>query len=461
MTSKNRWKRWRLRFTLRGFFVVVTLLAIIAAWVFDAGNRHYAAYTTLKAIKGVEVHARPVSWMRWLYPDYAEAHYPFLRVYQVDVDAEAFSREELPYHLKRMNGIGTLHFSARDGKKFDIDACSKLWENVVVDKLHIASVTFNPSSYTKPLLASELAVYNSDRIEHFVPTIIASKSLKKVILGKYLQDDFLQELSKIPNIAEIHLNDAFEWNNGSILSDRCLEFCSACRNLKVLRIAGANGAALTDSGVEHMAKLNGLEELELPARYLTSKSVDTPWRMPYLKSLRLYDLPEDSSLVREIHKLGHLEELSVAAELTPEVVNQLHLIPKLRTLTADRVPLKSMIDYALKSPRFEFFQPSRGNKFDRNFFLALACNGVSLDQDEFYTNNFSEVAGCLKYPANLNCYRAEIKEGFTDADLKQLAQSPELEQLWLESETISDQGLSHLSSAKSLGSLEIRSRTHL
>jgi RNA polymerase sigma factor (sigma-70 family) len=250
------------------------------------------------------------------------------------------------------------------------------------------------------------------------------KKLRKLDLNfNKLGPATLELLIELPELTSLHIYDT------GPVDDRVCELCSRAPNLKQLALS-ENTAAVTDRGVESLAKLRHLENLALRSSpKVTDAGLAAIAGMTRLKTLRLSGLPS----------------------VTPEGMKQIGKLTDLRMLNINVVPMDAGSVRTLTSL----------TKLEDFALWSVASHPLPLDSLGALRSlrrirtNMSLSSSAIRALARLQNLESITDELFeiTDEDLTHLAKLTNLKVLILGSDKITAASLPTLAKMKSLREL--------
>jgi hypothetical protein len=215
------------------------------------------------------------------------------------------------------------------------------------------------------------------------------------------------------------------------VDDRLCELCSRLKNLKELQL-WENTAAVTDRGLEHLAKLEHLENLYLRGSpHVTDAGLAKIARLKHLRKLQLRDL----------------------RSVTPEGMKILGKLTELRSLEIDSVRMDEASVRSL-TPLTKLENLLLWGVNNRETPIALDCLGELRSLRTFRTQmpvSSSAIRALARLP-ELESITDELFE-ITDEDLAHLARLPKLKTLVLASPKVTAAALPTLAKMTSLREL--------
>lgn len=150
-----------------------------------------------------------------------------------------------------------------------------------------------------------------------------------VYSGPAVDDAVLEQCAKLTKLEELRLSE-----NTRAVTDRGLEHLARLKELRNVKLFEAEG--VTDAGLARLAGLPHLEELSLRGlRSVTPRGMDVLARLPELRRLEIDYVPMDGRCLRSLGALTKLETLllwSVGPDPTPaEALAGLRSLRRFRT----------------------------------------------------------------------------------------------------------------------------------
>jgi hypothetical protein len=192
----------------------------------------------------------------------------------------------------------------------------------------IETITDNPNeelSYIGELTKLEtLEVHYSELGDSGLIAIEGMVGLKRLSLnGSYkLTDAGLEYLAGLKSLEDLDLSNTPLRGTG----------LSWLRGLKKRKKLDLSGSEMRDAQLVHVAAFGGLEELDLGSTPLTFESVRQLSQLTRLRKLDLYGTRIDDSRLADLAAIGSLEELDLGA--TKVTSKSLHELSRLTRLTA-------------------------------------------------------------------------------------------------------------------------------
>jgi hypothetical protein len=300
-------------------------------------------------------------------------------------------------HLARCTNLRVLHLGGLDLTDRSLATIGKLTS---LEELHLDS--------------NEIT---GDGLRH----LVGLKNLRRLDLSfNPLRDDVFETLAKLSELT--YLSTYF---TGTV-DDRVLELCSRLTKLETLKLSERT-QAVTDRGLEHVARLKNLKNFELRE----AKAVT------------------DAGIVR-LAELVHLQDVSLRSlrGVTPRGIEVVGKLPELRHLAIDDIPMDDASIRSLASLK----------KLERLLLWSVAHEPRSLEPlgqlrslRDFRTNQVVSSAAIrelAKLP-DLESIMDELTE-VTDEDLTHLARLTKLRNLVLGSDKVTAESLPTLAKMKSL-----------
>jgi Leucine-rich repeat (LRR) protein len=306
-------------------------------------------------------------------------------------------------HLPRLKNLRVLMAGGLGLTDRSLEAIGQLTslEELALDSNRLAGKELGRLAGLKKLRRLTLDFNSLDRkaLQDFLPALpnLTHLSLRNVF---DLDDNILEACGRMTNLVELHLPE-----NGSAVTDRGLEHLARLKSLKNFELRGSRN--VTDAGFARLFTLTALEDLSLrDLLRVTPRGVDGLGRLGRLRKLQLDNVSMDDASVRSMGSLKQLEDLL------------------LWTVSFEPLSLEPL--GALRSLRY----------FRTNMPVSsTAIRGLAkLESLERITDELTEV---------------------TDEDLKQLAKLPKLQMLMLGSPHVTAASLPTLAKMTSLRNLYV------
>jgi Leucine-rich repeat (LRR) protein len=254
--SKRGKRRW-VRYSLRAFLVVVTLICIVVGWEASRARRQGEAVREVERLGGV---------VRF--------------DYQLDEKGALVSDAEPPAPAWLRDALGEEHF--RRVIALDLSyGGPRLGENQITDE-RLAILGGVPDLTTLELgrelgitddglvhlrhlkKLKTLYLYNTGVEGPGLQHLSRLRNLESINLhGAPLTDEGLRHLAKLPRLKWIHLG-------GTRITDEGLKHLAGAQSLREVQLSDTD---VTDAGLEHVKRLSGLNSLSLARTLVTAKGV--------------------------------------------------------------------------------------------------------------------------------------------------------------------------------------------
>ena len=413
-------RRW-LRFSLRGLFVVVTVLCVWFGYETTRARKQSAAVTKLKKLgvfirfdydydpNGVQIpNAEPWASV-WLRETLGEEY--FRSVVTVDATFPSFEKAERRTRAA-LEEIGNLT---------DLTALEVGGNSFVTDDglVHLANL--------KKL-----------RTLYLYRTEIAGPGLLHLSRMKYLRALFLQNTPMTDaGLAHLQSNTGLTWLqlNGTKITDKGLPNLSRLISLEMLNLSNT---AITDAGLEKLRTLAGLKQLSLAGTKVTGKGVALLQKsLPNCEILPAPGIvdavPKDVELWAVDHKPTHEELLARVTQLGGSVqVDQTRPDPPITSLMLmdSDISDASLLRLLAEMPELEQLNLRHVLVGDQ------LAKGLSLcPKLSFLSMSVSRI---------------------TDAGLEQVGQLANLRELDVHETQVTDNGLTHLTGLSKLEAVHVQ-----